>query len=170
MEEEKINQTFLNQLMELGFPLDKSIESLRITRNSSVDAAIEYLLIKDPARETKPKGQDEELVKFLEELQLSKYLPTFEKEEVDFATLCMLSDPEQLLERLGIPLGPRSKIKEQLKKLAPKKRFNFFSFIKRGSSPISSPTGSNKVNSSFIGKKPERNSVNPVINPPHTVF
>src|SRR5579885_718811 len=106
----KVNQQFLTQLVdELGFPLEKSIEALRVTNNTSVDAAIEYLLIKDPSR-IERKQKDEELVKFLEELQLSKYLPTFEKEEVDLETLCTLSDPDKLLERLGIPLGPRAKI------------------------------------------------------------
>ena len=45
---------------------------------------------------------------FLQSLNLERYLPLFEAEEVDMAALALCSDAD--LQALGVPLGPRKKI------------------------------------------------------------
>ena len=52
---------------------------------------------------------------FLRELDLEKYLHVFVEHEVDLETLPALSDDD--LQELGLPLGPRRKLQQALKKL-----------------------------------------------------
>lgn len=60
-------------------------------------------------------GAESNLVIFLKKLDLLKYLERFLKEDIDYETLCKLSETD--LERIGIPLGARRKIISQIKTL-----------------------------------------------------
>jgi hypothetical protein len=48
------------------------------------------------------------LERFLNSLNLARYLPLFVAEEVDMAALALCTDEDLLA--LGVPLGPRKKI------------------------------------------------------------
>jgi hypothetical protein len=48
------------------------------------------------------------IARFLQSLNLDRFLPLFEAEEVDMAALALCSDED--LQALGVPLGPRKKI------------------------------------------------------------
>lgn len=99
---------------------------------SSEHLAVEYdnpSKKKDNKPDTNEVKQDQRLVKMMEELQLSKFLPLLSKEELDYevlqqlevcCSLCLhlLSDfwKETDLEKIGLPLGPRKKILSYIQK------------------------------------------------------
>jgi hypothetical protein len=47
------------------------------------------------------------IARFLQSLNLDRFLPLFVAEEVDMAALALCSDED--LQALGVPLGPRKK-------------------------------------------------------------
>ena len=64
-----------------------------------------------PRRRSEPRSQPRpalSLAQFLDTLNLARFLPLFEAEEVDMAALALCSDAD--LQSLGVPLGPRKKI------------------------------------------------------------
>ena len=64
--------------------------------------------ILSPAKTGPAMNEPMTMQTFLNSLKLSKYLPEFEENEIDFEVLSMMSDSD--LARLGIPVGPRFKI------------------------------------------------------------
>ena len=49
-----------------------------------------------------------EVAEWLEGLGLARYVKTFEQNEIDFDALPHLTEP--MLEKIGLPLGPRAKL------------------------------------------------------------
>ena len=57
-----------------------------------------------------------DVAEWLEALGLAKYADVFHENEIDFAALPCLT--ESMLERLGLPIGPRAKVLAAISELA----------------------------------------------------
>ena len=106
-----------NLRSEAGLPILSAFEvpgGGRSMRNSASQLPYLPSPTKTRARGDSEEPQQPDIHEFLEVLGLTKYLPLFEKEEVDFETLVTMTETD--LKGIGLSLfGPRRKISSAIK-------------------------------------------------------
>ncbi|XP_057964197.1 uncharacterized protein LOC131155226 [Malania oleifera] len=108
---EKLSGTMHSQPVNNDPPKPKSVvESVKSARKSvTIEASLpETKKAANPARK-KTQQKTDTVDSFLQSLGLEKYSITFQAEEVDMTALVHMSDED--LKALGVPMGPRKKIR-----------------------------------------------------------
>lgn len=90
---------------------------VRRERAKSAAAAMDRGAEGKPVAAPAARDQLVELTGLLAALKLSKYAPAFEENEVDMDAVCLMTEPD--FAELGIPKGPRLKILNAVRALAP---------------------------------------------------